>query len=328
MSRRIIDVIDEPQAAEAGEPVWIAADEDWDDQWDHQWADRQDHRWDDDRGRTEGDARWDGDDDPAQWGSVPDRRWRHQAHDGVEVQAGRHDERWADDRRTGSGWDESGWDGWDESGWDDHGWDQGPWDEATAVGGHADEHAHGYLPGGVHGAEDQPVDLVDEARLVGLGLVDTVQTAIRFLDELPTRWMSTLGPVLIRLGLGLCFLWFGALKLAPGTGPADALVKATFDKLFLPPTAALYGLALFEVAVGIALLLDLHRRALAWILIAHLAGTALPLILLPDLTWTAVPHRLTLEGQYIVKNLVLIGGALALGGSGADDLDQTDPLSP
>jgi hypothetical protein len=51
------------------------------------------------------------------------------------------------------------------------------------------------------------------------------------------------------------------------------------------------------------------------LLFLQVAGTALPLVILPEAVWTAFPYGLTLEGQYIIKNLVLIGAALVLGGT-------------
>ena len=51
-------------------------------------------------------------------------------------------------------------------------------------------------------------------------------------------------------------------------------------------------------------------------------GTALPLIILLDIVWTVFPYGLTLEGQYIIKNLVLIGGGLVLGST----IRNTDPI--
>ncbi|NNG28023.1 MAG: hypothetical protein HKM87_10885, partial [Ignavibacteriaceae bacterium] len=38
-----------------------------------------------------------------------------------------------------------------------------------------------------------------------------------------------------------------------------------------------------------------------------------PLIILPEKIWTVFPYGLTLEGQYIIKNLVLISAGLVLG---------------
>ncbi|MGI9615548.1 MAG: hypothetical protein ACR2QO_21730, partial [Acidimicrobiales bacterium] len=55
------------------------------------------------------------------------------------------------------------------------------------------------------------------------------------------------------------------------------------------------------------------RRVVVWMVLLHMVGTALPLVLLPEVVWTRFPYALSLEGQYIIKNLVLIGGAMAVG---------------
>lgn len=51
------------------------------------------------------------------------------------------------------------------------------------------------------------------------------------------------------------------------------------------------------------------------LLFVQLPGTFLPLVLLPDVVFTAIPYGLTVEGQYIIKNLVIIGAALVIGGT-------------
>ena len=42
-------------------------------------------------------------------------------------------------------------------------------------------------------------------------------------------------------------------------------------------------------------------------------GTFLPLVLFPEVCFTNFPFGLTLEGQYIVKNLIIISAALVVG---------------
>ncbi len=161
-------------------------------------------------------------------------------------------------------------------------------------------------------------------------VVDRFDQGMTFLDRLPNWWMAHYAPSVLRIGLGVIFLWFGALKFWPGLSPADALVRATFDQLLgviglaSMSGVALYLLALFEVNIGLGLLFDAYRRALVWLLIGHMFGTLLPLVLLPGEIWTAFPHALTLEGQYIVKNLVLVGGAMAIGGARRSDDDDYD----
>jgi uncharacterized membrane protein YkgB len=126
-----------------------------------------------------------------------------------------------------------------------------------------------------------------------------------------SSWMERHGYRLLRIAMGIIFIWFGALKPF-GLSPAEALVaKAT---AWIPIPGFLYVLAVWEVTIGICFL---DRRLVRWgvvLLFLHMPGTMLPLITLPDETWVRFPFALSLEGQYIVKNLVLITAGIVLGG--------------
>ncbi len=67
-------------------------------------------------------------------------------------------------------------------------------------------------------------------------------------------------------------------------------------------------------------------RAALFLLFLQMPGTMLPLILLPDVCFTTFPYGLTMEGQYIIKNLVLIGAALVVGGTVRSSSDQRKKL--
>jgi len=67
-------------------------------------------------------------------------------------------------------------------------------------------------------------------------------------------------------------------------------------------------------------------RAAVFLLFLQMPGTMLPLILLPDVCFTTFPYGLTMEGQYIIKNLVLIGAALVVGGTVRSSSDQRKKL--
>jgi len=125
--------------------------------------------------------------------------------------------------------------------------------------------------------------------------------------------MARYGLSIMRVGLGIVFLWFGILKLFPGLSPAEGLVRRTV--YFLDPDFFLPVLAVWEVLIGVGLILGRLMRVTLLLLFLQLPGTALPLIILPDVVWSKFPYGLTLEGQYIVKNLVLIGAGLVLGGT-------------
>ena len=132
-------------------------------------------------------------------------------------------------------------------------------------------------------------------------------------DKMITRWMARHGLLVMRIGLGIVFLWFGALKLVPGLSPAEELVRNTI--YWVDPDWFLYVLAIWEMLIGLGLIVGKFMRITLLLLFLQMPGTALPLLVLPDVVWTAFPYGLTLEGQYIIKNLVLIGAGLVLGGT-------------
>lgn len=138
-------------------------------------------------------------------------------------------------------------------------------------------------------------------------------TYVEQIDQRITYWMARNGMLLMRLGLGIVFFWFGALKLAPHLSPAEDLVRRTI--YFIDPHIFLPTLAIWEMLIGIGLITGKWMRLTLFLLFLQMPGTALPFFILPRETWTAFPYGLTLEGQYIVKNLVLVGAGLVLAGT-------------
>jgi len=134
-------------------------------------------------------------------------------------------------------------------------------------------------------------------------------------DLIVTHWMARYSLIILRIGLGLIFVWFGALKLFPGLSPAEDLVRNTI--YFFDPNLFLPILAIWEILIGIGFLIGLFtnkfQRITILLLFLQMFGAALPLLLLPEVCWVNFPFVLTLEGQYIIKNLAIIGSALVLG---------------
>lgn len=136
------------------------------------------------------------------------------------------------------------------------------------------------------------------------------------LDNVIAGWMARHGTPLLRWTLGIIFIWFGALKPL-GLSPAQELVSNTV--YWVNPAWFVPLLGYWEVLIGIGLLIKpLIRPAIA-LLFLQMPGTFFPLILLPDVCFTRFPIGLTLEGQYIIKNLVIIGAALVIGSTVRDD---------
>ena len=140
-----------------------------------------------------------------------------------------------------------------------------------------------------------------------------VEKYLNKFDKTITRWMAENGITILRVGLGIIFFWFGILKFFSGASPAEELVKNTV--YFMDPDLFLPILAAWETAIGIGLITGKFMRLTLLLLFLQMPGTALPIVILPDVVWNSFPFQLTLEGQYIIKNLVLIGGGLVLGGT-------------
>lgn len=131
-----------------------------------------------------------------------------------------------------------------------------------------------------------------------------------------TRWMARHGLPLLRVSLGVVFFWFGALKFFPDLSPAEDLAGSTIERLTLGAIGAeiaLPVLAAWECAIGLGLILNVWMRVVLLLLFLQMPGTLLPVVIFPGEVFVRFPYALTLEGQYIVKNFVLISGALVLG---------------
>ncbi len=124
-----------------------------------------------------------------------------------------------------------------------------------------------------------------------------------------------------RAAIFLIFFWFGFIKLL-GLSPAGPLAKALIDK-----TVGLqyfhvlfFVLALLECVIGVLFLFPKMTRLVVPLLLVHMIIVCSPLLLVPHYTWQSflVP---TLEGQYIIKNAVVVAVAIGIAAS-------TQPLAP
>lgn len=135
---------------------------------------------------------------------------------------------------------------------------------------------------------------------------------IKEIDRHIAFYMEKYGTRVLRYALAVTFIWFGALKPL-GLSPAAGLVERTV--YWFEPSVFVPILGWWEVLIGLFLVFRPTIRASLFLLFLQMPGTMLPLVLLPDVCFTQVPYGLTLEGQYIIKNLVLIGAAIVLGGT-------------
>ena len=140
------------------------------------------------------------------------------------------------------------------------------------------------------------------------------------LDEIDRRismFMERWGTLGVRISFGIIFIWFGILKPL-GMSSAEPLIIATVP--WLPVFDGGTWVAIigwWEVAIGIAFLFRRTIRVAIALLALQMVGTFMPLVFLPDVTFQAghLPYGPTLEGQYIIKNLMIISAALVVGGT-------------
>lgn len=117
--------------------------------------------------------------------------------------------------------------------------------------------------------------------------------------------------LLMRLALAIVYIWFGGLKLI-GMSPAGELVEQTV--FWFKPQVFIPVLGFCEVLIGLGLLIKRLVPLTIMLLLLHMMATLVPLFILTDACFDAFPYRPTLVGQYIIKNLVLVAGALVIAG--------------
>lgn len=150
-------------------------------------------------------------------------------------------------------------------------------------------------------------------------------------DARLTRWMASHGLPLLRISLGVVFLWFGALKFFPGLSPAQDLAARTMERLtfgLVDPALSIPILAAWECLIGLGLLTGRFMRATLLLLAVQMLGTLTPLLLFPAEVFTRIPYAPTLEGQYIIKNAVLISAAIVLGATVRGGGLVAEPVAP
>lgn len=135
-------------------------------------------------------------------------------------------------------------------------------------------------------------------------------------DDRITLFMRRNGILFLRISLGIIFFWFGFLKFFPGLSPADQIATVTIKELtfgLIAPSVSIIILAVWETLIGLGLIFGKYLRGTLFLLFTQMMGTLTPLILFPAVTFTQFPYAPTLEGQYIIKNLILISAGLVVG---------------
>jgi uncharacterized membrane protein YkgB len=115
----------------------------------------------------------------------------------------------------------------------------------------------------------------------------------------------------LRISLGIVFVWFGALKVFDVTPVADLVGRTVY---WFDPDWVVPVLGVFEIIVGIGLIFRIALRAMLALFALQMLGTFLVLLLLPEVSFQdGNPLLLTVEGEFVVKNLVLLSAGMVVG---------------
>ncbi|CAM5322670.1 DoxX family membrane protein [Streptomyces pharetrae] len=152
-------------------------------------------------------------------------------------------------------------------------------------------------------------------RLLRDRLLPAVRTssARRTTAQRAAEYYRARGITVLRVSVGVVYCWFGVLKLFPAGSPAEEIAAAAMTKLtggLLPAAVSMPLLGTAETLIGLALITGLLLRPALTLLFAHMAGVFTSLALLPGQMWHhGVP---TLEGQYVLKNVILVAACLTV----------------
>ena len=114
---------------------------------------------------------------------------------------------------------------------------------------------------------------------------------------------------LLRISIGIIYIWFGALKFFHGYSPAEDLAINTINKLtfgLIPQPVNIILLAIWECVLGMLLIAGVWMRTALIFLFVHMLCTFTPLLFFPSVSFKYAPYGFTLVGQYIMKNIIII----------------------
>jgi len=119
---------------------------------------------------------------------------------------------------------------------------------------------------------------------------------------------------LIRLPLFVIFFWFGLLKVIELSPAKQLIIDTVFWMPFLSAEAWVIVIGYWEMLIAIFFLTKRTTFLAMILLFLQMSGTFMPLILLPEISFqSSNPLLPTLEGQYIIKNIIIITAALVIG---------------
>ena len=146
-------------------------------------------------------------------------------------------------------------------------------------------------------------------------------------------------PTFLRMSAGYIYFHFGILKFFPDLSPGEMIASQTMMRLsmhWLDASTALWWLGVVECGIGLCFLFNVFMRWMFFVFLLHQASTFLPLFILPEITFKIAPLAPTLEGQYILKNIVSVAAGWTVmlpavkqaWGFGGGNPPSSPPLEP
>lgn len=129
------------------------------------------------------------------------------------------------------------------------------------------------------------------------------------------RFLRAHSIAMLRIALGIVILAFGLLKFFPGVSPAEELSKMTMDKLTLglaPGHVSIVFVAMLETVIGLLLVTGQLLRVAVYLFFVQLIGILAPLVLFTDRLFAGPHGAPTLEGQYVIKDIILVAAGLVV----------------
>lgn len=120
---------------------------------------------------------------------------------------------------------------------------------------------------------------------------------------------------LLSISIGIVYFAFGILKFFPHLSPAEDLAEQTISKLtfgLVSGKFALISLAIMETFIGVTFIFQITHKFVIYLALFHMAATFLPFIFFPEITFNTSVSSFSIVGQYIVKNIIIIGALLNL----------------
>lgn len=158
------------------------------------------------------------------------------------------------------------------------------------------------------GVIDRTRTVIDKTRAVIDRTTPPIQQAAH-------HWLSQHCIALLRVSMGIIIFGYGALKYFPGISPAENLVQTTTSLLtfgFVPDNVALVLVATLECAIGLSLIIGRGLPVAIYLLMFWAIGILSPVVLMPERLFSGPNHAPTLEGQYVLKDIVFLTASLVI----------------